>query len=92
MAIPDGFWITADGRRFEISRMADGHLLNTIRVFEGRGRLRVKDSSSWEQRDTKYDELLEEAKRRGLELLEVPHPDAVKREIEAHTVQGAGDD
>ena len=72
-------------RRLLLDEFEDDHLLNVIRYLEGRGDLELTEEER-SGMDTELNPLkdsfaflLEEADRRGLDPIRVPHPEAVRR-------------
>lgn len=72
-------------RRLLLDEFEDDHLLNVIRYIEGRGDLEFTEDNRAGM-DTELNPLrdsfmmlLDEAGRRGLETISVPHPEAVRR-------------
>lgn len=54
-------WRTADGRELDIATMTDTHIVHTLRLFGKAGRMAP-------HRKQQYNAVIEEAKRRNLEV------------------------
>lgn len=72
-------------RRLLLDEFENDHLLNVIRYIEGRGEIEFTEDNR-SRMDTElnplresFSFLLDEAGRRGLKTIDIPHPEAVRR-------------
>ncbi|MDH5570596.1 MAG: hypothetical protein OEY89_02455 [Gammaproteobacteria bacterium] len=73
-------WVTIDGRKFDVKKMKDQHILSTIRRLEKistKNEFFISDNwhceaaiaispKKWLEKETPYMKLIKEAKRRGI--------------------------